>query len=189
MTVLIDGHLDLAYNVTSARRDLTLELEALRKRERKRWQEALVTLPELQHGNVGVVFGTLFAMPQEAKRPPGARPPTAWQRQKSYGTPRRPYRPGPGDGGDLRRLCRLERLFGAAHLLAGSEQIHACHRPQLLPVHSPGRVGADDGGLGPHPFAPARDLLRLPTGLHRGHHPLKRERLSLDDWRVQEDLR
>jgi membrane dipeptidase len=88
MPLLIDGHLDLAYNVTAARRDLTLELEILRKRERKRKTEvALVTLPELQRGGVGIVFATLFAMPKDALRPPGARPPSARQREKRYGTP------------------------------------------------------------------------------------------------------
>lgn len=58
--MMIDGHLDLAYNVTSAGRDLTLPLPALRKAGHS---DALVTLPELAEGGVGIVFGTIFVRP------------------------------------------------------------------------------------------------------------------------------
>lgn len=72
MPLLIDGHLDLAFNVTASARDLTLELGTLRKRERKREQEALLTLPELRRGGLAVVFATLFTAPRDAVRPPGS---------------------------------------------------------------------------------------------------------------------
>jgi membrane dipeptidase len=70
----VDGHLDLAFNVTASARDLTLELDSLRLGENKRRQEALVTLPELRRGGLSTVFATLFTMPRQAVRPPGSRP-------------------------------------------------------------------------------------------------------------------
>jgi membrane dipeptidase len=56
----IDGHLDLAYNVLAAGRDLTLPLNDLRTQGHP---EALVTLPELVQGGVRIVFGTIFVRP------------------------------------------------------------------------------------------------------------------------------
>ena len=56
----IDGHLDLAYNVLAAGRDLTLPLDTLREQGHP---DALVTLPELRAGGVGVVFGTIYVRP------------------------------------------------------------------------------------------------------------------------------
>jgi len=59
----VDGHLDMAYSLTTIRRDLTLDLDTLRAREQRTSRTAMVTFPELRRGNVGVVFGTLFALP------------------------------------------------------------------------------------------------------------------------------
>lgn len=59
----VDGHLDLAYSLTTIGRDLTLDLDTLRAREQRSSRTAMVTFPELRRGNVGVVFGTLFALP------------------------------------------------------------------------------------------------------------------------------
>ncbi len=56
----IDGHLDLAYNVVSAGRDLTLPLADLRAQGHP---DALVTLDELGQGGVNIVFGTIFVRP------------------------------------------------------------------------------------------------------------------------------
>ncbi len=60
---LVDAHLDLAYNAVASGRDLTLPLEALREREGRTTETAMVTLPELRDGRVDLVFGTLFASP------------------------------------------------------------------------------------------------------------------------------
>ena len=87
MALYVDGHLDLAANVTLHGRDLTLSVEALRRAERRAREEALVTLPELRRANVGVAFATLFALPHDAVRPPGATPLTARQRARAYRTP------------------------------------------------------------------------------------------------------
>ncbi len=59
---MIDGHLDLAYNVLAAGRDLTLPLEELRREH----PGALVTLPERALGGGGIVCGTIFVMPTAA---------------------------------------------------------------------------------------------------------------------------
>lgn len=61
----IDGHLDLAYNVLAAGRDLTLPLEALRAQGHP---DALVTLPELKAAGVGIVFGTIYVRPAASVR-------------------------------------------------------------------------------------------------------------------------
>ncbi len=81
MPLYIDGHLDLASNVTAAGRDLRLTVEALRLQEAKSRQELLVSLPELQQAGVGIVFATLFTMPRRA---PGA---DSLPEAQSYHTP------------------------------------------------------------------------------------------------------
>jgi membrane dipeptidase len=78
MPVLIDGHLDLAYNALKGR-DLTLELEVLRTREQRQREEAMVTLPELRRAGICIVFATLFVMPRAAASDPSA--------QKTYTSP------------------------------------------------------------------------------------------------------
>jgi membrane dipeptidase len=70
LTVLIDGHLDLADNAIRKRRDLTLTLEELRSLERRSEQEAMVTLPELRRARLTVVFATIFVMPRYAASDP-----------------------------------------------------------------------------------------------------------------------
>lgn len=64
--ILIDGHLDLAYNALAVGRDLTLPLDELRGLEQRERQEALITLPELRAGGLSIVFATLFAAPASA---------------------------------------------------------------------------------------------------------------------------
>jgi membrane dipeptidase len=63
--LIADAHLDLAYNVLEHGRDLTQPLAAIRTAEKGHGRNgiATVTLPELQKGNVGLVFGTIFVMP------------------------------------------------------------------------------------------------------------------------------
>ena len=61
--LLIDGHLDLAYNVLAAKRDLTRVLDDLREED----PDVLVTLPELRRAGVRIVFGTIFTRPAEAQ--------------------------------------------------------------------------------------------------------------------------
>lgn len=64
---LFDAHLDLAWNAIEWNRDLTLPLEAIRDREISRKMTAkargvnTVSLPEMVHGRVGMVIGTLLA--------------------------------------------------------------------------------------------------------------------------------
>ena len=58
---LVDGHLDLAENVTLFGRDLTLTAAELRAIERRTSRQATVTLPELERGGVAVVCATVTA--------------------------------------------------------------------------------------------------------------------------------
>lgn len=62
---IVDAHLDLAYNWLEFNRDLRQPLSAIRKQEKGRCRNgiATVTLPALQQGHVGLVFGTVFTLP------------------------------------------------------------------------------------------------------------------------------
>ncbi len=70
--LIVDAHLDLAYSAIRFNRDLTRSLQEIRSREAKRKSNpagtATVTIPELIDGGVGLVFGTLFAMPESANK-------------------------------------------------------------------------------------------------------------------------
>jgi hypothetical protein len=65
---IVDAHLDLAHNAVASGRDLRLPLDALRAREARTSETAMVTWPELRDAGVDLVFGTLYASP--AKRVP-----------------------------------------------------------------------------------------------------------------------
>ena len=58
-TPIVDGHLDLAENVTLFSRDLTREIEDIRMREKRQTNEATVSLPELERGGIAVALATV----------------------------------------------------------------------------------------------------------------------------------
>ncbi|TVR89791.1 MAG: peptidase M19 [Trueperaceae bacterium] len=60
---IVDAHLDLAHNAVASGRDLRLPLDALRQRERRTSETAMVTWPELRDAGIDLVFGTLYASP------------------------------------------------------------------------------------------------------------------------------
>lgn len=68
--LLIDGHLDLAWNALGGR-DLTLELEALRASDPRPDGTATVTFGELRAASTRICFGTLFALPHTPQSPGG----------------------------------------------------------------------------------------------------------------------
>ncbi|MFB9992301.1 dipeptidase [Deinococcus oregonensis] len=68
--MLIDGHLDLAFNAALGR-DLTLPLADLRRSDPVEGETATVTFAEMQAGGLRVCFGTLFALPKTAESPDG----------------------------------------------------------------------------------------------------------------------
>lgn len=63
--IIIDGHLDLAYDALVNGRNLQQPLQQLRDQEKGRHPAgiATLTLPALKEAGVGVVFGTIFALP------------------------------------------------------------------------------------------------------------------------------
>lgn len=74
MTLLIDAHCDLAWNMVSFGRDYSLAVAQTRQREQggpavRHNEDTLVGWPEYQLGQVAIVFATLFAAP---KRDQGA---------------------------------------------------------------------------------------------------------------------
>jgi membrane dipeptidase len=67
--MIVDGHLDIAYNVLTAGRDFEAGVAAIRAVEQPpdpREGTATVGLPELRAGGVGLAFATLFTLPAGA---------------------------------------------------------------------------------------------------------------------------
>ena len=58
-TPIVDGHLDLAENVTLFGRDLTASVEEIRAHERRTSEQATVSLPEMRRGGVAVALATV----------------------------------------------------------------------------------------------------------------------------------
>ncbi|MFQ5420380.1 MAG: membrane dipeptidase, partial [Anaerolineae bacterium] len=63
--IIIDAHLDLAYNAVNHGRNLRQSVSEIRAAENGRNPEGIATvaIPDLLAGGVGVVFGTLFVTP------------------------------------------------------------------------------------------------------------------------------
>jgi len=63
---ILDAHLDLSMNAIDWNRDIRLPLEELRRRERGKFDQkdrarAVVTLPEMRRGDIGICVATLIA--------------------------------------------------------------------------------------------------------------------------------
>ncbi len=62
--LVVDGHLDLAFDAIQLKRDLTQPARTIRSHDTRAIQESYgsctVSLPELRRGNVGVVLGTVM---------------------------------------------------------------------------------------------------------------------------------
>lgn len=69
--LIIDAHLDLAYNALYKQRDYRCSAYATRCKEDSRSDVCTVGLPELIRGRVGIVFATLFVEPYSRKLAPG----------------------------------------------------------------------------------------------------------------------
>lgn len=70
LPLLIDGHLDLAWNAARGR-DLGLDLAPLRAGDPVASETATVTFGELRAAGTRVCFGTLFALPRSGESPEG----------------------------------------------------------------------------------------------------------------------
>lgn len=63
--LIVDGHLDLGWNMVNYGRDYSLRAETIRQSEgRTIAGEAMLGLPNLFEGGVGLLFGVIFTMPQ-----------------------------------------------------------------------------------------------------------------------------
>ncbi len=67
--LIVDAHLDLAYNALNYGRSLTKSVAEIRETEPPDNHRGIIstTFPEMQKGGVGLVFGTLFVTPAHAK--------------------------------------------------------------------------------------------------------------------------
>lgn len=74
---IVDGHLDLAENVTLFGRDLTMPVASLRKLERRATGQATVALPEMQRGGIAVAIATVTPGFKLEDVAPGIVPPSA----------------------------------------------------------------------------------------------------------------
>jgi len=70
--MIVDAHLDLAYNTQELGRDLTLGLEEIRANDPNLEGVPTVTLPALKEGGVGLAFATLYADPKRCPDPEAA---------------------------------------------------------------------------------------------------------------------
>ena len=90
MTFILDAHQDLAYNMTVLGRDYRLPNAQTRLRDRQTGNDAhgggsLLGLPEYNAANVGLVFGTLFSVPQRRRSP-------NFEGEETYSTPAEAHR-------------------------------------------------------------------------------------------------
>lgn len=90
MTFILDAHQDLAYNMTVLGRDYRLPNAQIRLRDRQTGINAygggsLLGLPEYNAGNVGLVFGTLFSVPERRCNP-------NFEGEECYSTPAEAHR-------------------------------------------------------------------------------------------------
>lgn len=136
---VVDGHLDLAENVTLFGRDLTKSVAEIRSAERRSAAQATVSLPELERGGIAVAIATVTAGFLEADVGPDFRP-----RSALYSTPEEAeanaleqiglYRSWESEGrvrviasaGDLERhleLWRADRRPGLVLLMEGADPI------------------------------------------------------------------
>ncbi len=72
MSLIVDAHCDLAWNVLNYGRDYTRSAEETREHEKgsvapQRNGDTLIGWPDYQRGQVAIVFSTLFAAPSRAK--------------------------------------------------------------------------------------------------------------------------
>lgn len=73
--IIVDGHLDLAYNARVLQRDLTQSLSKLREHERQtanpdpRSGVAMVSFPDLLEGRVAIAGGSIFVEPARKSYP------------------------------------------------------------------------------------------------------------------------
>ena len=74
MPFILDAHQDLAYNMTVLGRDYSLPNAQIRQLDSQTGSDAyggasLLGLPEYNAANVGLVFGTLFSVPERRRNP------------------------------------------------------------------------------------------------------------------------
>ena len=63
--LIVDAHLDIAWNVLHNHRDLTKPVADIRALEARSKDIAMTSLHEFSHGGVGLVFATLYAEPAD----------------------------------------------------------------------------------------------------------------------------
>jgi len=66
MTMIIDGHMDLAFESLSEKRDYTRPVSEIRQSEPNNLDnQATVGWPEMQKGEIGIIFSTIFLLPPD----------------------------------------------------------------------------------------------------------------------------
>jgi membrane dipeptidase len=145
MQPLVDGHLDLAENVTLFGRDLTLPVADLRRAPG--CEQATVTLPELERGGVAVAIATVSPGFKVEDVPPGRVPESALYRT-----------PEEAEAHALRQLDLYERWHGEGRLrLLRSASDLEHHLDLWRADHKPGIVLLMEGA---DPIVEVRDLPR-----------------------------
>ncbi|AFV75858.1 Zn-dependent dipeptidase, microsomal dipeptidase [Thermus oshimai JL-2] len=128
--MIVDAHLDLAYNALDLGRDLTLPLSELRQRKGEGEETPMVTLPALKEAGVGLAFATVFVDPkahagrlwEEARRQVALY--RAWEERGLVRLLR--------DGEDLKRHLEAYPRDGVLGLVLLLEGAHPLPEPEAL---------------------------------------------------------
>ncbi|MFP4460138.1 MAG: dipeptidase [Candidatus Zixiibacteriota bacterium] len=114
--MIIDGHLDLAYNVIAFRRNICHELEKLRQEDSANSPgTAGVCLPELRNADVRICFGTIFIAPMSPKA-------DLSEYQVLYNTPKEAYEKGMAQLNYYHALANLDDC-GQIHIIGNQADL------------------------------------------------------------------
>ena len=116
--IIVDAHLDLAYNGLKFQRDYLYGSHSIRDSERDSYQEAengrcTVGFPDMMRGRVAIGFGTIFCEPANARLGRG--------RGMSYTTPKEAHAQGVRQLDWYRRLAEREPRV---HLISSRNDLH-----------------------------------------------------------------
>ncbi|MGH2536396.1 MAG: dipeptidase [Candidatus Promineifilaceae bacterium] len=153
--LIVDAHLDLAYNALVHGRNLRAPLAEVRAAEAGREETgrigtATVSLPELRAAGVALVFGTLFVAPAGSEE-------LARERPFSYRTPEEAHRLAQEQLDFYHRLADEVEYVRLVTGLAGLEAVLKSHE------------GEGPGLLGIMPLMEGADPVRRPAELEQWH--------------------
>lgn len=173
--IIVDAHLDLAYNALAYGRDLTQPLAILRAQHPDPGPRGIPTvcLPALQEGGVALVFGAIFAMPATYKA-------TGLETGAVYRTPEEAHRIAMAQLDYYHRLVDENSDVRLVTDLASLQEVLASHQS----VNAPHSAAPHKPLLGIVPHLEGADPIRVPEEAERWYERgLRAIGLAWDDTR------